>query len=494
MKTQTSDLEISDNAGLQMPSDQMSDTNSTGSCPENGTSETETSEDEYISSILKYYPWYHGMMFNSTVEKLLKWEHSYLVRRTMHKSIKKILCLSMKVDGRVFNCQLNLSDEGWGCSKLCEKFPTFPKQKYAHVYQILDALSLVANVVIPIPRRLLVLYHSSITLENQLGKGAFGEVFKGKYLAKGASEPIQVAVKRAIGDARKSTIQEFCHEAQVMSVLQHANVVCLYGLASLEQPLMLVMELINGGDLKKYLQTTSNIPNKQLIIFAMDIASGMKHLVMKKVIHRDLAARNCLITKALLVKISDFGLSVQGQEVVVKKLKKAPIRWLSPETLNKGVFNEKTDVWSYGVLLTELMTRCAADPLSPRNLKEVQKWIKEAEHPHRIENGEPKELAELVDSCCDKKKSEERKSSTSTDRKTSNTNLTRKRSRDGRPKDKSTERRTGTQRKQNTYRRKDKGQLKLPTAMSTNQERPSPPTIPSTVSPTTPLNSKPPSR
>ncbi|EFO91066.1 hypothetical protein CRE_31449 [Caenorhabditis remanei] len=153
---------------------------------------------------------------------------------------------------------------------------------------------------------------------------------------------------------------------------------------------------------QKYLQKTPNIPNKQIILFALDISKAMCHLASKSVIHRDLAARNCLITKDVRVKLSDFGLSVHGKQTVVKNLRKAPIRWLSPETLSKGIFNEKTDVWSYGVLCTELMTRCAADPLAPRDLKEAQKWIKEADHPHRIDGGEPRELIEIVDYCCEK--------------------------------------------------------------------------------------------
>ncbi|CAP35660.2 Protein CBG18159 [Caenorhabditis briggsae] len=561
-----SDLEFSDNVG-QVNSDQISDCNSTGSIPDNqsGISDMEKSVDDYISNILKHHLWYHGMMFGGTVEKLLKWEHSYLVRRAIQRSsMKKTLCISVKIDGKVLNFQLTWNEDGWGSTKLVAKFPKMAQKRYAHIYQLLDAWSLSVNAITPVPRNRIVLHHSSITLGNKLGSGAFGEVYRAKYLPNGASESIEVAVKRAIGDAQRSTIQEFCHEAQVMGVLQHVNIVCLYGIASLEQPVMLVMELVTGGDLRlcremllntfrdahalnfegaeinthfrymnnpirfpnslkfqKHLQTTHNISHRQLITFAADIASGMKHMAQRRVIHRDLAARNCLITNSLKIKISDFGLSHSGQEVIVKKLKKAPIRWLAPETLQKGIFNEKTDVWSYGVLLTEIINRCATDPLAPRTLKEVQEWIKESDHPHRIKNGEPKELADLVDICCDKnsitrpnfqtvrrrirailetanmlgpisgtlemKKSEERKSSTSTDRKVSNTALMRKKSRDGKVKDRSTERKGGTQRRIVSHRRREIGPMKLPIGMSTpekvspqNMTSPATPPIPKT--------------
>ena len=362
------------------------------------------------------------MMFSGTFESMLTHEHSFLVRCSISRcSTKNYLYISTKLGrGEISHFLLDYNEEGWGCGKLLGSLPKTAKKRFVHIYQLLDAWSLLIKETIPVPRQQLVIYHSCVTLGNKLGRGAFGEVYKAKYLARGATEPIEVAVKKEVGTSTRSATKLFCHEAEIMGSLRHTNIVCLYGIASLEKPVMLVMELVTGGDLQvlfktvfqlesiwfsllqKYLQQTLHISNKQLILFSLDIASGMAHLASKEFIHRDLAARNCLITKSLQVKISDFGLAHKGKEIRVKKLKKAPIRWLSPETLLKGIFNEKTDVWSYGVVLTELMTRCAADPLSPRTLKECHKWIKESEHPHKIENGEPKELAELVDICCDK--------------------------------------------------------------------------------------------
>lgn len=456
----------------------------------------EKNDDDYICTTLLPYLWYHGVVFGRVTEKLLKWENSYLVRRSVLKNAK-FLCISARVDNKVTHYPLNSNSEGWACGKLFERFPAMPNKRYAHIWELLDAWSLVVNYIVPVRRNKLVVLHSQVTLDTvPLGRGAFGEVFKGKYMPVGGTEPTEVAVKRMIGEPKRPNCQEFCTEASIMAMLEHRNVVALYGLAALQFPIMLVMEYVPMGDLKKYLRTNSIISPKQISLFALDVANGMRHLASKKVIHRDLAARNCLITKDIRIKISDFGLSVNDTEVVVKNLRKAPIRWLAPETLNKGIFNEKTDVWGYGVLLTELMTRCAADPLSPRDLKEAQKWIKESDHPHRIDGGEPREFADIVDYCTEKsptarpnfqvvkkkvqaiyqkfadqelahclspnptkttdvekKKSEDRKSNTdrrgananaSTDRRASNTTLTRKKSRDGtgRKRDKTNERKS----------------------------------------------------
>uniref|UniRef100_A0A1I7V535 Tyrosine-protein kinase n=1 Tax=Caenorhabditis tropicalis TaxID=1561998 RepID=A0A1I7V535_9PELO len=488
-----------------------------------------TSDDEYIKTSLLQHAWYHGVMFGKVTEKLLKWENAYLVRRSVVKS-NRFLCVSANVEGKVTHFPLNVNLEGWSCPKLFEKFPQLNGKRFPHIFQLLDAWSLCTNYIVPVSRKSMVLSHSSITLENALGRGSFGEVFKAFYQAKEATEPIVVAAKRLIGDAKRPQLQDFCNEASVMAVLDHhSHIVSLYGFASLQMPLMLIMELVPGGDLKKYLKTTPSIPNKQILLFALDIASGMCHLASKKVIHRDLAARNCLITEELRVKISDFGLSVNETEITVKNLRKAPIRWLAPETLFKGIFNEKTDVWAYGVLLTELMTRCANDPLYPKDLKGVQRWIKESDHPHKIEHGEPMELAEVVDACCEKsissrldfrlarkkvakihqkmadqelanalspnplsprpnytlekKKSEDwksnadRKTSIAADRRASNITLTRKKSRDGpKKKDKTKERKqkgmsggTAADKKKLVSNRREK-KANVPVGMSPNPQ------------------------
>ncbi|EGT45550.1 CBN-KIN-21 protein [Caenorhabditis brenneri] len=482
-----------DGAGGTAEGGNTTDLERSGSFPDLQHNGLVTSDDEYVRNWLLQYAWYHGVMFGRVAEKLLIWENAWLVRRCVLKS-SRFLCVSANVDGKVTHFPLNVNVEGWCCARLLEKYPQLTGKRFPHIWQLLDAWSLCTNYIVPVPRPSTVLMHSAITLENALGRGSFGEVFKAKYMAKGATEAIEVAAKRLIGDAKRPQLQDFCNEASVMALLDHRNVVAFYGFAPLQTPLILVMELVPGGDLKKYLKNTPGIPNKQIVLFALDISSGMNHLASRKVIHRDLAARNCLITKDLRVKISDFGLSVNETEVTVKNLRKAPIRWLAPETLTKGIFNQKTDVWAYGVLVTELMIRCAHDPLHPRDLKNVAKWIKDSDHPHRIEDGEPRELAEIVDACCEKsissrldfqavkkrvakihqkmadlelahalspnpnpatniekKKSEDRKSNTdrrsntSTDRRASNTTLTRKKSRDQ------------TKRKERTNERKSKG-------------------------------------
>ncbi|KHJ97767.1 protein tyrosine kinase [Oesophagostomum dentatum] len=188
----------------------------------------------------------------------------------------------------------------------------------------------------PYPRPDYYFLHEHITILKKLGHGEFGEVNLGKLRLKNGEE-IEVAVKMIRGSkVKKSQLSAFFEEAKLMRRFNHPNIVRFFGVATQEEPIMIILEFASGGSLKSYCKNHTDIPPWRLLQFATDGARGMCYLAAQQVIHRDLAARNCLLGQHDELKISDFGLSIADRtEMKLDKLKKLPIKWLAPETLRE---------------------------------------------------------------------------------------------------------------------------------------------------------------
>ena len=153
--------------------------------------------------------------------------------------------------------------------------------------------------------------------------------------------------------------RDFLAEAQIMKKLRHPKLIQLYAVCTLEEPIYIITELMKNGSLLEHLQgkgRTLKMP--QLIDMSAQIASGMAYLESQNYIHRDLAARNVLVGDNNIVKIADFGLArlIKEDEYEARVGARFPIKWTAPEAANYSKFSIKSDVWSFGILLTELVT------------------------------------------------------------------------------------------------------------------------------------------
>ncbi|KAM4633711.1 tyrosine-protein kinase fynb isoform 3-T5 [Polymixia lowei] len=202
--------------------------------------------------------------------------------------------------------------------------------------------------------------------------------------------------------------ESFLEEAQIMKKLRHDKLVQLYAVVS-EEPIYIVTEYMGKGSLLDFLKDGEGrglkLPN--LVDMAAQVAAGMAYIERMNYIHRDLRSANILVGDNLVCKIADFGLArlIEDNEYTARQGAKFPIKWTAPEAALYGKFTIKSDVWSFGILLTELVTKGRV-PYPGMNNREV---LEQVERGYRMACPQdcPISLHELMVQCW-KKDAEER--------------------------------------------------------------------------------------
>ncbi|XP_040831299.1 mitogen-activated protein kinase kinase kinase 9 isoform X3 [Ochotona curzoniae] len=212
------------------------------------------------------------------------------------------------------------------------------------------------------PIQLLEIDFAELTLEEIIGIGGFGKVYRAFWIGD------EVAVKAARHDPDEDisqTIENVRQEAKLFAMLKHPNIIALRGVCLKEPNLCLVMEFARGGPLNRVL-SGKRIPPDILVNWAVQIARGMNYLhdeAIVPIIHRDLKSSNILILQKVengdlsnkILKITDFGLAREWHRTT-KMSAAGTYAWMAPEVIRASMFSKGSDVWSYGVLLWELLT------------------------------------------------------------------------------------------------------------------------------------------
>ncbi|XP_051174034.1 LIM domain kinase 1 isoform X2 [Leptopilina boulardi] len=200
-----------------------------------------------------------------------------------------------------------------------------------------------------------------------LGKGFFGQVYKVTH-----RDTNEVMVLKELYRVDEEAQKNFLKEVAVLRSLHHNNVLRFIGVLYKDKKLHLVTEFIAGGTLREKLHDGKHLPWEQRISFAKDIAAGMAYLHSMNIIHRDLNSHNCLVREDKTVVVADFGLArIMHRHSEVRCSKKERKKrytvvgcpyWMAPEMMKGNKYDEKVDIFSFGIVVCEIIGRVQADP------------------------------------------------------------------------------------------------------------------------------------
>jgi serine/threonine protein kinase len=211
-------------------------------------------------------------------------------------------------------------------------------------------------------------------LEEEVGHGSMGVVYRGKQIALGREVAIKVLPKALARDA--SYVARFIREAQIIAELNHSNIVQIYDAGQQNKLLYFVMEYVQGPTLSNLLTMDGTISQHMAVEYAAQIADALDAAYRERnVIHRDIKPENLMLDRWGKIKVMDFGLAraTGHQKITVAKTLVGSIYYASPEQVWGDPLDNRSDIYALGVVLYEMVT--GLRPFTGRSMPELTQAI-----------------------------------------------------------------------------------------------------------------------
>lgn len=239
---------------------------------------------------------------------------------------------------------------------------------------------------------------SELVVREKIGAGSFGTVHRADW--NGSDVAVKILMDQ---DLHPERLKEFLREVAIMKSLRHPNIVLLMGAVTQPPNLSIVTEYLSRGSLYRLLHrhgARENLDEKRCLSMAFDVAKGMNYLHKRNppIVHRDLKSPNLLVDKKYTVKVCDFGLSrLKANTFLSSKTAAGTPEWMAPEVLRDEPSNEKSDVYSFAVILWELMT--LQKPWSNLNPAQVVAAVGFSGRRPEIPSSVDPKVASIIESC-----------------------------------------------------------------------------------------------
>ena len=236
----------------------------------------------------------------------------------------------------------------------------------------------------------------------QIGTGGMADVYKAK--CHKLNRYVAIKVMKSEFSQDKTFVSKFWAEAQSAAGLTNPNVVNVYDVGVENGIYYIVMELVEGVTLKKYIEKRGKLPYKEAVSIAIQVANGMDAAHKHNIVHRDIKPQNIIISKEGKVKVTDFGIAkVASTATINTSASMGSVHYISPEQARGGYSDERSDIYSLGITLFEMLTGTVpfdGDTAVSVAVQHIQDTIPA---PSQLVEGIPVSVDKIVLKCTQKK-------------------------------------------------------------------------------------------